>query len=141
MCRDGRRKFKFTCRKNRSGRSMDSNSRIRLHVSIPLQGISLPEQPSLDDMISLSQYLPTLLLEAEWSLFPETSEISWSYREVGGAHTILFGFSSLLVCFWFRMDGTDHTQSPDSLVLCKFGKAANPDVMVSLAVPPTSHGN
>ncbi len=34
------------------------------------------------------------------------------------------------------MDVTDHTQSPDSLVLCKFGKAAKPEVMLSVAVYP-----
>ncbi len=34
------------------------------------------------------------------------------------------------------MDVTDHTQSPDSLVLCKFGKAAEPEVILRVAVYP-----
>ena len=55
-------------------------------------------------------------------------------------HTIVFAYSSLLIYMsiyvsgW--MDVTEHMQSPGSLVLYKFGKAAKPKVVFILVVHP-----
>ncbi len=60
MCRMGRRKFMFTYRKNEERKKYgQKQTHERLQVSIPLHGISLPEQPSLDDMVSLPVSPPT----------------------------------------------------------------------------------
>ena len=55
-------------------------------------------------------------------------------------HTIVFAYSSLLIFMsiyvsgW--MDVTEHMQSPGSLVLYKFRKAAKPEVVFILVVHP-----
>ncbi len=60
MCRMGRRKFKFTYRKNEERKKYgQKQTHERLQVSIPLHGISLPEQPSLDDVVSLPASVPS----------------------------------------------------------------------------------
>ncbi len=131
MCRMGRRKFKFTYRKNEERKKYgQKQTHERLQVSIPLHGISLPAQPSLDDMVFVPVSVPTSTVvggrvESVSTLRRRLNSAGVLPRSIGGAHTIVFGFSSLLVCtsLCFRMDGCNRphavTRQPSSVQVWK----------------------
>lgn len=131
MCRMGRRKFKFTYRKNEERKKYrQKQAHERLQVSIPLHGISLPEQPSLDDMVSLPVSVPTSTVvggrvESVSSLRRHLNSAGVLPRGKWCTHNSNFGFTSLLVCTFlcFRMGGFNRphtvTRQPGSVQVWK----------------------